>query len=154
MVLVETLADLATARYGTVSDEVCIAIRDGADLAVVQHGIGVLAPRLGLSALQRVAATTAAMELARNILVHAGAGEMLLGVVRTASGGRGLVVYARDEGPGIADLALAMRDGYSTAGSLGLGLPGARRLMDAFEIESAVGRGTAVLCAKWSTPHE
>mgnify|MGYP001072857431 FL=1 len=149
MALMETLADLVAARYGPVADAVRIPVREDADLAVVRHGIGGLAPRLGLSALQRVAITTAALELARNIVVHAGFGELLLGIVDAPSGGRGLLFVARDEGPGIRDLTLAMRDGYSSVGSLGLGLPGARRLMDVFEIESVVGRGTTVVCIKW-----
>src|SRR5713226_3383180 len=62
---------------------------------------------------------------------------------------RGIVVVARDEGPGIPDAALAMQDGYSTGRSLGLGLPGARRLMDEFDLQSEVGRGTTVTMKKW-----
>ena len=80
-------------------------------------------------------------------MVHAGFGELLLDIVDAPSVA-GLLVVARDEDR-IHDLTLAMRDGYSSVGSLGLGLPGARRLMDVFEIESVVGRGTTVVCIKW-----
>ena len=76
-------------------------------------------------------------------------GEIVLSLVRD-HGRRGISIIARDEGPGIPDLALAMTDGYSTTKSLGLGLPGAKRLMDEFEIESQVGKGTKVTMRKWS----
>jgi serine/threonine-protein kinase RsbT len=91
---------------------------------------------------------TAVSELGRNILMYAGEGEV---VVTTIDGSerRGIVVVARDQGPGIHDLQKAMLDGYSTSGSLGLGLPGVRRLMDEFAIESAPGRGTTVTAKRW-----
>jgi anti-sigma regulatory factor (Ser/Thr protein kinase) len=88
------------------------------------------------------------LELTRNILVHAGKGELHLELVEQ-DGRRGLALKAQDRGPGIADIALAMRDGYSTAHTLGAGLPGARRLMDEFTIESQVGAGTTVQAVKW-----
>jgi serine/threonine-protein kinase RsbT len=73
-------------------------------------------------------------------------------IVSEADGRRGIRVIARDEGPGIADLERALQDGYTTGGGLGLGLPGARRLVDDFSIESAPGRGTTVTLVKWSRP--
>ena len=90
---------------------------------------------------------TAISELARNIVQYAQRGEIILSVVEGSR--RGIQIVARDQGPGIPDLELAMRDGYSTGGSLGLGLPGARRLMDEFAIDSEVGKGTTVSMRKW-----
>ena len=78
---------------------------------------------------------------------YARQGEIVLSVVEGSR--RGIQIVARDRGPGIPDLGLAMRDGYSTGGSLGLGLPGARRLMDEFAIDSEVGKGTTVSMRKW-----
>jgi serine/threonine-protein kinase RsbT len=92
---------------------------------------------------------TAISELARNIVAYAKKGEVTIGIVR--NGARtGLLVEARDEGPGIDDVALVMQDGFSTGRSLGLGLPGAKRLMDEFEIVSEPGRGTTVTMTKWT----
>jgi serine/threonine-protein kinase RsbT len=92
---------------------------------------------------------TAIAEVARNILVYAEHGEIALKIIERGDR-RGLMVIARDRGPGIADLERAMEDGFSTSGSLGLGLPGARRLMDEFDIRSAPGRGTTVTMTKWA----
>ena len=91
---------------------------------------------------------TAISELARNIVLYALRGEM---VFRLESNGEKpiLVITARDEGEGIADVRQAMQDGYSTTGRLGVGLPGVKRLMDEFEISSMVGRGTVVVAKKW-----
>lgn len=91
---------------------------------------------------------TAISELARNILTYAGAGEIEVSV-EDSDGRRGLIIVARDQGPGIPDVGLALQDGYSTSRSLGLGLPGVRRLMDDFEITSELGSGTVVRAAKW-----
>ena len=87
-------------------------------------------------------------ELGRNILTYAGSGEIVLRPAHAGSR-RGISVVARDRGPGIPDVPLALQDGYSTSNSLGLGLPGTRRLMDEFAIDSAVGRGTTVTAKKW-----
>ena len=91
---------------------------------------------------------TAVSEVARNIVEYAGVGEVLLSVVQN-SVRRGLQVVGRDQGPGIADIDQAMQDGYSTSQGLGLGLPGSRRLVDEFHIESKVGLGTIVTLRKW-----
>ena len=91
---------------------------------------------------------TAISELARNILTYAGEGEIEVAVEETA-GRRGIRIVARDEGPGIADIGLALQDGYSTSRSLGIGLPGVRRLMDEFEVTSEPGSGTVVRATKW-----
>jgi serine/threonine-protein kinase RsbT len=90
---------------------------------------------------------TAISELARNIVTYAGHGEIRISLVTNGTR-RGINVVARDEGPGIADIDLAMRQGYSTSGGLGIGLPGVRRIMDEFAIASDVG-GTTVTITKW-----
>jgi serine/threonine-protein kinase RsbT len=92
---------------------------------------------------------TAISEIARNIVSYAQRGELVFSQVQEGPR-RGLMVVARDEGPGIPDIDLAMSDGFSTGNSLGLGLPGARRLMDEFEIESRLGEGTTIVMRKWA----
>jgi len=91
---------------------------------------------------------TAASELARNVLVHGGGGTVLIEVLNDGLR-KGLKLAFQDEGPGIPDVSLAMRDGYTTGGGLGLGLSGAKRLSTDFEIESVVGKGTRVTIARW-----
>ena len=108
-----------------------------------------LARGLGFSRTDQTVIAAAVSEVARNIVVYAGAGEVVL----RAEHDRGrwaLVAVASDEGPGIADVAQAMTDGFSTAGSLGVGLPGARRLMDDLQVDSEPGRGTTVTMRKWA----
>ncbi len=107
-----------------------------------------LAARSGLSPTEQTLIATAISEVARNIVVYAQHGEVLLATIEQ-QGRRGVLVVARDEGPGIPDPELAMRDGYSTTRSLGMGLPGARRLMDEFELASVLGKGTTVTMKKW-----
>jgi serine/threonine-protein kinase RsbT len=119
------------------------------DIIVARQQGKKLAESAGMRGADLTLVATAISEVARNILKYATKGEVRLSLARRANGGRGLVVVAADEGPGIPDIALAMRDGYSTGNSLGLGLPGARRLMDEFAIESAVGKGTTVTMTKW-----
>lgn len=87
-------------------------------------------------------------EVARNIVTYAGKGEIILRT-EEASSRRGITVIARDHGPGIEDIELALQDGYSTSGGFGLGLPGVRRLVDEFEIASEPGKGTTVTLTKW-----
>lgn len=107
-----------------------------------------IAQRLGFDQINRTRIEIAVLELARNILAHAGKGTLTFDQVE-ADGQRGLAIEAHDEGPGIPNIELALRDGYSTAHTLGAGLPGVRRLMDTFAIESTVGVGTAVRAVKW-----
>jgi serine/threonine-protein kinase RsbT len=93
---------------------------------------------------------TAASELANNLWMHAvGGGQITIARLDSVRG-RGVELIATDDGPGIADIALALTEGYSSAGGLGCGLPGVRRLMDEFEIDSGAGRGTRVVARKWS----
>ena len=107
-----------------------------------------MAEKMGFSGTDLVLIATAVSELARNMLQYAGSGEVAL---RVRAGGRkgGLEIVARDTGPGIADVDRAMQVGFSTSRGLGMGLPGAKRLMDEFEISSRLGAGTTVTMCKW-----
>lgn len=107
-----------------------------------------LAHALGFDTIDRTRIEIVILELTRNLLVHAGGGELLLTQVDD-HGRRGIAIESHDSGPGIPDIELAMRDGYSTAHTLGAGLPGAKRLMDEFDITSTVGVGTHVRAVKW-----
>ncbi|HEX8803201.1 MAG TPA: anti-sigma regulatory factor [Acidimicrobiales bacterium] len=107
-----------------------------------------LAARAGCPSIDLTVVATAISEIARNIVTYAGRGEIDIRIER-GGGRRSLLVVARDEGPGIADVDRAQEDGFTTGRGLGLGLPGARRLMDEFEIESREGEGTVVTMRKW-----
>jgi serine/threonine-protein kinase RsbT len=107
-----------------------------------------LAAEAGITGSDLTVVATAISEIARNIVEYAGRGEMVFKLVEDGQG-TGLLVEARDQGPGIPDVGLAMQDGYSTGRSLGLGLPGARRLMDEFDIDSLEGKGTTITMTKW-----
>lgn len=125
-----------------------VRVVDESDLVVARRCTRELASQLGLSEVMAEALATAVTEIARNIVVHAWSGEIALGILEQDTR-RGVIVTARDAGPGIADLERAMLDGFSTGTGLGYGLPGARRLVDEFEIESKVGVGTMVTLKKW-----
>jgi serine/threonine-protein kinase RsbT len=107
-----------------------------------------LAKYIGFDSADQVMIATAVSEVARNIVEYAKSGKVILSVIQDRSR-RGLEVVARDEGPGIADVPQAMTDGFSTSRGLGLGLPGSRRLMDEFLLESKVRQGTTVTMRKW-----
>ena len=132
-------------------DEVKVPISSDADIVTARQVGRRLSAELGFSSTDLTLIATAISEVARNICVYAGEGEMQLRLERN-SHRSAIVVVASDEGPGIPDLDLAMQDGYSTAGSFGLGLPGARRLMDEFEVHSEAGSGVTVTMKKWG-PH-
>jgi serine/threonine-protein kinase RsbT len=132
-----------------VESEDRIAIESDADVVTARQHARALAAQLELTSTDQTLLATAISELARNITTYAVRGEVLLGVVRDDDGRRGVRVIARDEGPGIEDVDAALQDGYTTGGGLGLGLPGARRLVDEFAIETAPGAGTKVTLIKW-----
>jgi anti-sigma regulatory factor (Ser/Thr protein kinase) len=122
--------------------DVYIAMAHGRDLA----------SGLGFNAIDRTKIEIMILELARNILRHAdGSGDLQVSSVEDDQR-RGVLITARDDGPGIPNIARALEDGFSTAGTLGAGLPGVKRLADAFEIDSTLGRGTVVKAWKWNTP--
>jgi serine/threonine-protein kinase RsbT len=129
--------------------DVTIAIEREQDIVTARQKGRELATTIGFRGTDQTLIATAISEVARNIVVYAERGEIVLRSLQNGTR-RGIFVMARDGGPGIADIELAMRDGYSTAKSLGLGLPGARRLMDELEIESVLGVGTTVTMKKWA----
>ena len=128
--------------------EIRVAINSDQDIVAARQRGRALAAELGFSATDATLIATAISELARNIVSYARKGEVTLRAVRGSSR-QGILVIASDDGPGIADIPQALRDGFSTSGSLGLGLPGVRRLMDEFQIDSRPGRGTTVTVKKW-----
>jgi serine/threonine-protein kinase RsbT len=125
-----------------------VAINSDQDIVAARQRGRALAVELGFSAVDSTLIATAISELARNIVSYAGTGEITLKTIQNSTR-QGILIVAADEGPGIHDLRQALRDGFSTSGSLGLGLPGVRRLMDEFEIASQPGRGTRVEVKKW-----
>jgi serine/threonine-protein kinase RsbT len=125
-----------------------VAINSDQDIVAARQRGRALAVELGFSAVDSTLIATAISELARNIVSYAGTGEIALKTIQNSTR-QGILIVAADEGPGIHDLRQALRDGFSTSGSLGLGLPGVRRLMDEFEITSQPGRGTRVEVKKW-----
>lgn len=126
-------------------------IKRDVDVYVAMHRARELATGIGFRAVDRTRIEIVILELTRNLLVHAGGGSLELARLDDPVRGPGLVVEAVDCGPGIADIELALQDGYSTAHTLGAGLPGVRRLMDEFRIESTIGVGTRVRAVKWLT---
>jgi serine/threonine-protein kinase RsbT len=133
-----------------VSNETQIPIQSDLDIVRARQTGRAEAAKLGFSSTDLTLVATAISELARNIVMYAGEGEIILRLVRLADK-QGIVIIARDRGPGIADVGQAIQSGYSTSRSLGLGLPGVRRLMDEFEVESQLGEGTVVTVRKWIT---
>lgn len=129
-------------------DDRIVAIERDADIVTARQKGRELAAATGFSSSDQTMIALAISEIARNIITYAHHGTITLTSLDDR-GRRGLQIVARDQGPGIPDIELAMRDGYSTAKSLGVGLPGAKRVMDEFELESVVGRGTTVTMRKW-----
>jgi serine/threonine-protein kinase RsbT len=133
---------------GTVFDETCVSIERDLDIVTARQKGRALAIATGFSSTDQTIIALAISEIARNIISYARRGKITL--ARVDEGGRrGVVIVAQDEGPGIPDIELAMRDGYSTAKSLGVGLPGTKRVMDDFELISAPGCGTTITMKKW-----
>lgn len=125
-----------------------VPIANEMDIVKARQLVRAAAVALGLKLVDQTKIVTAASELARNTLVYGRGGKMTIDVVvRVAQ--RGLRMTFEDQGPGIEDLKLAMTDGYTTGGGLGMGLSGAKRLVSEFEIESKVGVGTRVVATKW-----
>ena len=125
-----------------------IPINSDKDVVLARQQGRLLALQLGFSISEATLIAMTISELSRNIVSYAGTGTVTLKGIQ-GSGRVGLLIIAADAGPGIADVTLAMRDGFSSSGGLGLGLPGVRRLMDEFDISSELGRGTTVTGRKW-----
>src|SRR5579863_880321 len=130
------------------AQEIRVVIHTDQDIVSARQKGRMMASELGFSPGDATLIATAISELARNIVSYARKGQITLKMVNSLNR-QGILVVAADDGPGIADIRQALRDGFSTSGSLGLGLPGVRRLMDEFEINSEPGRGTIVTVKKW-----
>src|SRR5215211_9507960 len=134
-------------------DEIHVSIETDADLVVARAEGRAMAQRLGFRPPDATLIATAISEVARNVVVHVGHGEIIM---RPLVDGRrlGVLVIVRDEGEGIPDVDAALGLGHASRGDLGLGLPGARRLMDEFEVEAQLGKGTTVTMRKWRVRDE
>jgi len=121
----------------------------GADVSRVRRAVAAAMAIIGASKIETTRMVTAASELARNVLDYGGGGEVRIALVGQKARRKVELVFT-DHGPGISDLSLALKDGYSTGGGLGLGLSGARRLCKEFEIQSVPGKGTVVKVASWT----
>ncbi len=130
------------------TDEAVVPIHVEGDVVVARRAVRDAANRMGFGNTDTTRIVTAASELARNIVKYAGTGTMLIRAIEHESRA-GLELVFADRGPGIADIQQAMTEGYSTTGGLGMGLPGARRLMDDMQVQSKVGEGTCVVVRKW-----
>src|SRR3990172_926290 len=133
---------------GAMPGDTSVPIEHEGDIVTARQKGRELAAASGLSVTEQTLVATAISEVARHIVVYAQRGEVVPAALEDP-GRRGVQVVARDEGPGISNPELAMRDGYSSSNSLGMGLPGAKRLMDEFELSSTVGKGTTVTMRKW-----
>ena len=138
----------AIARSKEVNVPIEISIEADADIVAARKQGRMLAVRLGFSPSDATIVATAISELARNIVLYAKRGEIILNAVKHDDQSA-VIITARDQGMGIPDLSRALQDGYSTSGRLGVGLPGVKRLMDEFDILSEIGKGTIVTAAKW-----
>jgi len=125
-----------------------VPIANSSDVVMVRQRVRAWALELKLSLVDQTKIVTAASELGRNTLEHGGGGSMELSLVENGSR-RGIRLRFSDQGPGIPDLALALKDGYTSGGGLGLGLGGSKRLMHEFEIDSKPGIGTTVTAIRW-----
>ena len=130
-------------------NNVHVQVSSDNDLVTARHQGRLMAEKLGFSGSEATLVATAISELARNIVKYAKQGEIHISLVNHGDR-RGISVVARDQGPGIVDIKLAVQRGYSTSGGLGLGLPGVRRIMDEFDIVSEPGRGTTITVTKWA----
>ncbi|MFI6515538.1 ATP-binding protein [Spirillospora sp. NPDC050679] len=133
----------------TASGDAAIPIETGDDVVRVRQAVRTAAGAAKLSLVDQTKVVTAASELARNTLVYGGGGVARVTQVTDERGRGGVHIVFHDEGPGIADVDLALTDGWTSGQGLGLGLTGARRLVDAFELETAVGQGTTITVTKW-----
>ncbi len=129
-------------------NKIIIPINNELDIVIARQKGREIAKEFGFADIDQALIATAISELTRNIISYAQTGNLSLEHVQK-NGKDGVLVISKDEGPGIEDIVLAMQDGFSTTKSLGLGLPGVRRLMDDFEIQSSLGKGTTIFATKW-----
>lgn len=126
-----------------------IALNSERDISNARTQVRVIAAALGFRPLDQTRLATVASELSRNTIKYGGGGQLIAQPTAESDGRAGLRLIFEDKGPGIDDLEAAMRDGFSTGGGLGKGLPGSKRLVDEFKIESESGRGTRVTVVRW-----
>lgn len=126
-----------------------ISIKTQNDVVVVRQRVRFLSAEIGLSIVEQTKVITAASELARNTLDYGGGGDVEIAILKSSTAQTGIRLAFEDSGPGIPDINLALTDGYTSGGGLGLGLSGSKRLMNEFNIETEVGKGTRVTCIKW-----
>lgn len=129
-------------------DDVILSVTTEHDVVLVRQRVREYARDLGMSTLDQTKLMTAASELTRNIILYADSGEVIIEQV-TEKVKQGVKVTFTDKGPGISNVSEAMQDGYSTVRSLGIGLPGAKRLVNFFDIQSKVGHGTTITIIRW-----
>lgn len=125
-----------------------MSIQKEQDVVIFRNRVKEMSTKIGMSLLNQTKLITAASELVRNMLKYASGGNVLLQIISN-SGKTGIRLVFEDQGPGISDIKLAMKDGFSTGKSLGLGLPGAKRLVNEFDIKSEPGKGTTVAIIRW-----
>jgi serine/threonine-protein kinase RsbT len=126
-----------------------IALESEHDIAVARGEVRSMSAALGFRLIDQTRLATVASELARNVVKYARSGRMIAQPTESPQGRQGLRLIFEDNGPGIPDIDAAMRDGFTTGRGLGKGLPGSKRLVDEFKIESEVGRGTRVTIVRW-----
>jgi serine/threonine-protein kinase RsbT len=125
-----------------------VTISSDLDIVIARSSARDIAKQIGFGAIDQARIATAVSELARNIFLYAGYGTVCVALVEQR-GRTGIEIVCSDQGPGIANLEQVMQDGFSTSRGMGMGLPGARRLMDEFELLSREGVGTTITCRKW-----
>ncbi len=131
------------------TEPIIININNEFDIVLARQKGREISKELQFGGVDQARITTAISELARNIYLYAGSGQITINVLED-NGRRGIQISAADNGPGINDIRMVLQDGFSTSGGLGAGLPGVKRLMDSFDIDSTPGTGTKITITKWA----
>ena len=126
-----------------------IALKSERDITIARTQVRVIAAALGFRMIDQTRLATVTSELSRNVVKYGGGGQLIAQPTSASDGRSGLRLIFEDKGPGIENIDAAMRDGFSTGGGLGKGLPGSKRLVDEFQIESERGRGTRITIVRW-----
>jgi serine/threonine-protein kinase RsbT len=131
------------------TEPIVININNEFDIVLARQKGREVSKELLFGGVDQARITTAISELARNIYLYAGSGQITISILED-TGRRGIQISASDNGPGISDIRMVLQDGFSTSGGLGAGLPGVKRLMDTFDIDSVPGAGTTITISKWA----
>jgi serine/threonine-protein kinase RsbT len=131
------------------TEPIVININNEFDIVLARQKGREVSKELQFGGVDQARITTAISELARNIYLYAGSGQITISILEE-NGRRGIHISASDNGPGINDIRMVLQDGFSTSGGLGAGLPGVKRLMDTFDIDSVPGSGTTITISKWA----